>query len=75
MTKIKYCVEVKQNLTECDSFNEETHGGPVCRDLFKEFYDTLDEAMERYNAHKTMLCFAGLAGQYVCYPYKVEVAE
>lgn len=63
----KWIVEDRQNLTACDTFNEESDG-PTDRILNRWAFNNYDEAVECYEKKKLMLKAAGLAGQYVTYP-------
>lgn len=61
---VRYC----QNLTACDTFNEETFKGPTS--ITHQIYGfiTEEDAIKFFNDRKTMLKFAGCAGDYYTYP-------
>lgn len=77
MSEIKHLVIVKicQNLTACDTFNEETFQGSTQRTISEHVFVDLVEATEFFNEKKTMTRFAGLAGQYVTHPVEIEIKE
>lgn len=66
---MKYLVQICQNLTACDTI---LRGPRTTRIISEELFDTEEEAIQRYNSHKSMFRFAGLAGQYCSYPKEVE---
>jgi len=65
---MKYLIQIKQDLTACDTIAQ----GLLNRIMSEELHDTEDDALKSYQAHKNMMRFAGLAGQYVTYPREVE---
>jgi hypothetical protein len=67
---MKFRVTVKQDLTACDTFQEDGDG-PLNRELWTETFNTLEEALAYYNRQKSSQRYFGVAGQYVCYPEEI----
>jgi hypothetical protein len=74
----KFIVRIMQDLTQCDTFRGDDPGrededcGPTTRELSCHEIEGEEAAAEFYERAKTNLRFAGVAGQYVCFPVKVE---
>lgn len=64
-----WVVLIRQNLTACDTVFRGRH---TQRTLSEHVFKTEVEALAFYNQEKSMLRFAGLAGQYVAYPTSHE---
>ncbi len=69
---MKWIVQVKQDLTACDTVFRR---GPTQRLISQESFDTEGQAMSYYLGQKNIFRFAGLAGQYVTYPQQREPEE
>ncbi len=65
---MKYLVEIKQDLTAC---SVRVTRGPLNRVISEHLFNTEAEAVKFYEGEKRLLKFAGLAGQYACYPHEV----
>lgn len=65
----KFLVEIKQNLTACDTI---FRGQSTQRTLSQNLFETETEAEKFYLSEKSSLKFAGLAGQYVTFPVRVD---
>ncbi len=64
----QFLVKVRQNVTACDVYV----GGPTQRTMSEHLFNNEKDAEDFYNRQKTMLKFAGLAGQYVTWPTEVH---
>ena len=66
--KKKWIVKGMQNLTACDTFNEDTHQGSTQRELWREVFYCYDHAISCYERQKAALHFASVGGEYVTFP-------
>lgn len=64
-----FVVLIRQNLTACDTIHRR---GSTQRTLSEHVFNTEPEAQSFYEKQRSMLRFAGLAGQYVTSPVEHE---
>ncbi len=68
-----WVVLYRQNLTACDTFNEETFSGPTQETKESFGFLTEADALKFYEQRKASLKFAGCAGDYYTYPVNREL--
>lgn len=66
---MKYLVQIKQDLTACDTIAR----GLLNRTISEQLFDSENDALKFYESTKNGFKFAGLAGQYVTYPQSVSI--